>query len=340
MSNAESRTAAFTAARDLLLQLRSDHDEAQERFSWPQPAEFNWALDWFDALGTRPDRRDQVALRIVEEDGSEQQWTFSQLAARTDQVANWLRAQGVGRGDRMIVMLGNQIELWEMVLAIMKLGAVLIPATTLLGPADLRDRVDRGRARRRGRHLGRHRQVRRGPRRLHPDLRRRARGRLVELHRQRRCGRRVQPRRGDPCDRHAAALLHLGDDLPAEAGGAHPRVLSHRALVDHVLDRRAARRRPPQHLLAGLGQARVEQRLRPVERRSHGAHLQLPAVRPRRAPGAGPAVRGDDLLCAAHGVAHAHPGRPRQPGRAARGCRRGRATQPGDNRAGTRRGGG
>ena len=147
MSNAESRTAAFTAARDLLLQLRSDHDEAQERFSWPQPAEFNWALDWFDALGTRPDRRDQVALRIVEEDGSEQQWTFSQLAARTGQVANWLRAQGVGRGDRVIVMLGNQIELWEMVLAIMKLGAVLIPATTLLGPADLRDRVDRGRAR-------------------------------------------------------------------------------------------------------------------------------------------------------------------------------------------------
>ena len=160
MTNAESRTAAFTAARDLLLQLRSDHDEAQERFSWPQPAEFNWALDWFDALGARPDRRDQVALRIVEEDGSEQQWTFSQLAARTDQVANWLRAQGVGRGDRLIVMLGNQIELWEMVLAIMKLGAVLIPATTLLGPADLRDRVDRGARPRRGRHLGRHRQVR------------------------------------------------------------------------------------------------------------------------------------------------------------------------------------
>ena len=88
-----------------------------------------------------------MALRIVEEDGSEQQWTFSELSARTNQVANWLRSQGVGRGDRLIVMLGNQVELWEMVLAVMKLGGVLIPSTTLLGPADLRDRVDRGRAR-------------------------------------------------------------------------------------------------------------------------------------------------------------------------------------------------
>lgn len=44
-------------------------------------------------------------------------------------------------------MLGNQVELWETVLAAMKLRAVVIPATPLLGPADLRDRVDRGRAR-------------------------------------------------------------------------------------------------------------------------------------------------------------------------------------------------
>jgi acetyl-CoA synthetase len=130
-----------------LLKLRSDYDQAQAQFGWPRPPDFNWALHWFDVLGASPERRDQVALRIVEEDGSEQQWTFGQLAARTSQVANWLRAQGVARGDRLIVMLGNQVELWEMVLAVMKLGGVLIPSTTLLGPADLRDRVDRGRAR-------------------------------------------------------------------------------------------------------------------------------------------------------------------------------------------------
>jgi acetyl-CoA synthetase len=62
-------------------------------------------------------------------------------------VANWLRAQGVARGDRIVLMLANQLELWESMLAAMKLGAVVIPATTLLAPADLRDRIERGKAR-------------------------------------------------------------------------------------------------------------------------------------------------------------------------------------------------
>jgi acyl-coenzyme A synthetase/AMP-(fatty) acid ligase len=43
-----------------------------------------------------------------------------------------------------MVMLGNQVELWESMLAVMKLGAVIIPATTALGPRDLADRVGRG----------------------------------------------------------------------------------------------------------------------------------------------------------------------------------------------------
>ena len=61
-------------------------------------------------------------------------------------MANWLRSQGVRRGDRMIIMLGNQVELWELMLAGIKLGIVMIPTTTLMGPADLTDRVERGEA--------------------------------------------------------------------------------------------------------------------------------------------------------------------------------------------------
>ena len=82
-------------------------------------------------------------------------------------MANWLRSQGVKRGDRMIIMLGNQVELWELMLAGIKLGIVLIPTTTLMGPADLQDRVERGEARLGRRRKRQHRQVRRGPRRLH-----------------------------------------------------------------------------------------------------------------------------------------------------------------------------
>jgi acetyl-CoA synthetase len=135
--------AAFRESREFLLAHRDDYDTAYRDFRWPQLDEFNWALDWFDAQARG---NDDPALWIVEEDGSERKWSFADLAERSNRVANWLRGLGVGRGDRVILMLGNQVELWESVLAAMKLGAVVIPATPLLGPADLRDRLDRGNA--------------------------------------------------------------------------------------------------------------------------------------------------------------------------------------------------
>jgi acetyl-CoA synthetase len=141
---AESRAAheTFRAARDLLLERREDYDGVYRDFRWPALGEFNWALDWFDRIADgRP------ALWIVAEDGREQRLSFAELAERSNRVASWLRGHGVARGDRVIVMLGNQVELWETLLAAMKLGAVVIPATTLLGPDDLVDRVERGGAR-------------------------------------------------------------------------------------------------------------------------------------------------------------------------------------------------
>ena len=134
----------FRAARDLLLEHREDYETAYREFRWPELDEFNWALDWFDAIARDNDR---TALWIVEEDGSEQKLSFAELSARSNRVANRFGELGVARGDRMVVMLGNQVELWETILAAMKLGAVIIPATTLLGPADLVDRVERGNAR-------------------------------------------------------------------------------------------------------------------------------------------------------------------------------------------------
>ncbi|GIH89751.1 AMP-binding protein [Planobispora siamensis] len=134
----------FRAARDFLLACREDYATAYREFSWPRLEEFNWALDWFDVIARDNDR---TALWIVEEDGTEERRSFAELSERSDRVANWLRALGVRRGDRVVLMLGNQLELWETTLAAAKLGAVVIPATTLLTPADLRDRLDRGAAR-------------------------------------------------------------------------------------------------------------------------------------------------------------------------------------------------
>ncbi|OLZ67589.1 AMP-dependent synthetase [Streptomyces sp. IMTB 2501] len=137
-------TEEFRSARDFLLEHRADYAGACEGFAWPRPAHFNWALDWFDVIAAGNDR---TALHIVEEDGAETRLSFAEMSERSNRVARWLRERGVAAEDRILVMLGNQAELWETALAAMKLRAVVIPATPLLGPADLRDRVERGRVR-------------------------------------------------------------------------------------------------------------------------------------------------------------------------------------------------
>ncbi|MEU0622697.1 AMP-binding protein [Streptomyces rubiginosohelvolus] len=142
--SATSATETFRAARDFLLEHREDYERAYAGFRWPRADHFNWALDWFDIIAENNDR---TALHIVEEDGRRTEVSFAAMSTRSDRTANWLKAQGVREGDRILVMLGNQVELWETALAAMKLRAVVIPATPLLGPADLRDRVERGRVR-------------------------------------------------------------------------------------------------------------------------------------------------------------------------------------------------
>jgi len=136
--------AEFLKARDSLLAYRGDYEAACRHFAWPVLDEFNWALDYFDAMAAG---NDALALWVVEEDGSEIRLSFAEISARSNQTANFLREAGVRRGDRMLVMLGNQAPLWEALLAAAKLGAVVIPAATLLRAADLRDRLERGQVR-------------------------------------------------------------------------------------------------------------------------------------------------------------------------------------------------
>src|SRR5689334_15601188 len=138
----------FQEARAFLLQHRTDYDAAVKGFRWPDPAPFNWALDWFDAeLASRPDSRDRPALWIVDQGNKETKLSFATLSRRSNQVANFLRARGLKRGDHLLLLLGNVVPLWETMLAAMKLGVVVIPATTLLTSDELRDRLDRGKAR-------------------------------------------------------------------------------------------------------------------------------------------------------------------------------------------------
>jgi len=131
----------FARARQFLLQHRTDYQRAYRDFAWPKLPTFNWALDWFDVFAAGNER---PALRIVADDLQVTERSFADLSASSNRVANALRAWGVRRGDRILVMLGNELELWETMLAAIKLGAVIIPCTTQLTRPDLEERIARG----------------------------------------------------------------------------------------------------------------------------------------------------------------------------------------------------
>ncbi len=137
-----SATQAFREARDFLLVHREDYETAYAGFSWPVLESFNWARDWFDHLAAVQPA--VPALWLVEEDGSQEKISYAQMSERSRRVAGWLKAQGITRGDRVLLVLGNCAPLWELMLACIRVGAVIIPATTLLPAADLQDRARRG----------------------------------------------------------------------------------------------------------------------------------------------------------------------------------------------------
>ena len=123
-------TQAVRDVRDFLLDHGQDYAGAVAGFRWPELEEFNFATEWFDVVaGEHPDR---PAVTIVSADLSAQSWTYGELARRSDQVARWLCGQGLGAGDHVIVMLNNTIELWELLLALLKIRAVAIPTSTLV----------------------------------------------------------------------------------------------------------------------------------------------------------------------------------------------------------------
>ncbi|HYF49397.1 MAG TPA: AMP-binding protein, partial [Planctomycetota bacterium] len=134
----------FREARQFLLEHRESYDHAIREFRWPQLEHFNWALDWFDAYAANNSR---TALWIVDEDGGETKLSFAELSTRSNRVANFLRSRGAKRGERILLMLPNVAQIWEAMLAAMKLGLVIVPATTQLTVADLQDRFERGRIR-------------------------------------------------------------------------------------------------------------------------------------------------------------------------------------------------
>ena len=111
-----------------------DYEAERRNFNLTVPADFNWAYDVTDRWAADPNH---LAMLWVSPQGEERRLTFADFQRRSNQVANALAQLGVGRGDRVFLMLPRLVEWWEAILGIMKIGAVSMPGTTLLTPKDI-----------------------------------------------------------------------------------------------------------------------------------------------------------------------------------------------------------
>ncbi len=99
------------------------------------PEHFNFAYDVMDQWAEEdPDR---LALLWTNDQGVEIRATFGQLKEQSDQTAAYLQSLGIGKGDPVMLILKRRYEWWLVMLALHKLGAVVIPATHMLTKHDI-----------------------------------------------------------------------------------------------------------------------------------------------------------------------------------------------------------
>ena len=85
---------------------------------------------------------DRMAIWLAFADGHDERITFRELSARSSRFAHWLADQGVGKGDRVAIMLEPSLCFYAALFGAMKLGAIAVPLFTLFGPDGVRLRVD------------------------------------------------------------------------------------------------------------------------------------------------------------------------------------------------------
>ena len=109
-------------------------------YQYKYPENFNFAYDVVDAIAeAEPGRRAMIWCNPC---GEEHVFTYGDLKRYSDKTANMLRAKGIGKGDMVMVVLKRHYQFWFTILALHKLGAVIIPATFLLTKHDIVYRVN------------------------------------------------------------------------------------------------------------------------------------------------------------------------------------------------------
>ncbi len=117
-----------------------DYEETYSSFKWVKPEKYNFARDVIDKWAEEnPDRR---AMLWIDDNGNEVHKTFLDISVASKRLCNVLTQEGVKRGDTIILMLGRNIEWWEVFTASLRMGAIISPGTTQLSAKDLSYRIN------------------------------------------------------------------------------------------------------------------------------------------------------------------------------------------------------
>ncbi len=122
----------------------TSYEAARAEFVWQPPARFNFVHDVLDRWAQTDAER--LALQWIDDDSNEKSLTFAGLAQRSRKLANALSALGVKRGDTLVLMLGRNLEWWELITACLRMGVVCSPGTTQLSPKDIAYRMNAAKA--------------------------------------------------------------------------------------------------------------------------------------------------------------------------------------------------
>jgi acetyl-CoA synthetase len=110
-------------------------EDFKKNFKLIIPENFNYGYDVVDAWAEKePDKK---ALCWTNDRGDHRDFSFAEMKQYTDRTAAYFRSLGIGRGDRVMLILKRRYEFWFAIIALHKLGAVAIPATHLLTRKDI-----------------------------------------------------------------------------------------------------------------------------------------------------------------------------------------------------------
>ena len=119
--------------------VKQTHFTSQEdfikNFKIEVPENFNFGYDVVDAWAAEDPEKE--AILWTNDKGACIHFSYADLKKYTDQTASYFQSLGIGHGDKVMLILKRRYEFWYSIIALHKLGAVVIPATHLLTKKDI-----------------------------------------------------------------------------------------------------------------------------------------------------------------------------------------------------------